>query len=750
MRELLDLSFFKRENWIEYLNVHIYANNDFFQVSINDIPKILHLVPILQYFGYKTQLLDLLNVLKIKITDTLILKSYLDFIEFFITASETLNRDIVNKIEIWKQNSVYSHQWYKECFFWLLLDFEYRCGADLPPHLKTEIEYFECDYIWWYWQINYIYTMYAFRSGNHSKASFFITKMDLLIQEKHLQILEAYLYNVKSIFALLNGSIEEAIGYLEQASLLAEQYHINQIIPNIKNNLGLMYTQLGDYKSAIQHFQRSIELHTSLINKTEAILNIGFTFYFKGAMEEAIVEFKHAEAILKDIPQDHHIQGVLFLCLGIVEALHGKIDEALPLFNKAQKSFLKYNDIPMQIYLYGIIGQIFYDHNELDLAELYFQKFKTLLNQVKSYEMYFQFYCVFIQLLLDQKRLSEAKLELDQLQFVASKHSKSRVLRAWFNFATAMYERDRLNFSNLEQLLLDVLNQTIDKGPFNLALRALITLSELNLRKYLMGGDEQYLEKVESLLIQANEYGNANPVYPTIIYVKLYNAMLGVYKKDWKQTDKVILEIEEYINTHILFSSKSIFTNFIDQIKSQKIFAGDISFSLMNSFVFGIGRQIQSLHFANDEIGLVIWRFSNSGPEPAFWLISYSMIPENLIKLTLVFMGSMYATMLGQGDYYHEGVYGPLPIPVQNIVLHCMIYTKRVNDQLQIDTRLKKTNYMIIGLIYRGNLDINRHILEDVINKWWSNISDLSLLTFESFEDLKKRLLAEPIKFTLL
>lgn len=101
---------------------------------------------------------------------------------------------------------------------------------------------------------------------------------------------------------------------------------------------------------------------------------------------------------------------------------------------------------------------------------------------------------------------------------------------------------------------------------------------------------------------------------------------------------------------------------------------------------------------------LVIFKHTNRGAEPFGDLECFDDNRTALIKL-----GSYYMVSIGQGDRYHQGLFGPLPVLDYN--LSCIVYALTVQDENQEDIRLSGKNYILTCFFYSLELcnEVNRN-----------------------------------------
>ncbi len=91
-------------------------------------------------------------------------------------------------------------------------------------------------------------------------------------------------------------------------------------------------------------------------------------------------------------------------------------------------------------------------------------------------------------------------------------------------------------------------------------------------------------------------------------------------------------------------------------------------------------------------------------------------------------LGLIYFTALGQGNDYHRGFFGPLPIPNKQDYVS-FVYTTIVTDRQQTDPRAKGKSYVIVCLIFlKSDVPkfLDRECVETTFEDVFAAIADVS------------------------
>lgn len=117
------------------------------------------------------------------------------------------------------------------------------------------------------------------------------------------------------------GKFDSALLFFAEALTLAEKYNLPDQKAGILNNIGLAYTNKGNYPEALRHFfaaLASLPAKEAFI-KTATINNIGNVYFFQGKMEAAIGQYSQmltiakANALTKAVTLAHSNLGETYL-----------------------------------------------------------------------------------------------------------------------------------------------------------------------------------------------------------------------------------------------------------------------------------------------------------------------------------------------------------------------------------------------------------------------------------------------------
>ncbi|MHA2111581.1 MAG: hypothetical protein ACXADW_08245 [Candidatus Hodarchaeales archaeon] len=141
---------------------------------------------------------------------------------------------------------------------------------------------------------------------------------------------------------------------------------------------------------------------------------------------------------------------------------------------------------------------------------------------------------------------------------------------------------------------------------------------------------------------------------------------------------------------------------------------------------------------------LTIFKQSECGPtgmgDDYLPFVSEDSDPES----TLYRIASYFGVAIGQGSYYHTGLFGPLPVIGSNY--QAMIFTAIVKDNKTFDERMKGWNYLMACFFFHKSLlsviNEKRELIEVLIESFFDKHNHLNTITDRAIQGLKKVILS--------
>ena len=152
----------------------------------------------------------------------------------------------------------------------------------------------------------------------------------------------AQLYQVLGNIYLSQSNLSEALMYYQESQIISEENNFIDILPSIHNNVGLIYSQLGENDKALEHLMKAYDgFKVSGINENVAhsVSNIA-VIYLKEAQDSlAISYFKEAIKIYEDFGNLIDASSIL-MTLGDYEFNKGNLNKALYYYEDGYKQAL--------------------------------------------------------------------------------------------------------------------------------------------------------------------------------------------------------------------------------------------------------------------------------------------------------------------------------------------------------------------------------------------------------------------------
>ena len=199
--------------------------------------------------------------------------------------------------------------------------------------------------------------------------------------------LSASLLNLGSSYEVL-GNFDEAILYLKDALLIAEEDNNQQRVAYSINNLGLVYFKQGNYPLAQEHFKKSMYINEKLgdsISMAHNLSNIGSIYKIQQYYDKAMMSYERSLGIYERINSK----------LGVSSSLNGigAIHEENGDYKKALDHYLDALRIGKQIgansetpNILNNIGGIYLAFKDYNAANRYFTEAKEISLENESQE----------------------------------------------------------------------------------------------------------------------------------------------------------------------------------------------------------------------------------------------------------------------------------------------------------------------------------------------------------------------------
>jgi tetratricopeptide (TPR) repeat protein len=248
-----------------------------------------------------------------------------------------------------------------------------------------------------YWHalsLKYVGNVY-YSNGNYDSTTIYWVKSVLLFNKYHHNL--DYANNSNSLGVLYSdmGDYKVAELYYKQAFVIYKKVlgEESPYYADILNNLGLLYYEMGDYKEAEVYLIQALELTKKALGEEHpdyagSLNNLGSLYLDMGDYKVAELYYKQALAIKKKVlGKDNPDYAMSLNNLGLLYSEMGNCKTAEPYYNKALEIIKKvlgeeHNDYAM---LLNNLGKLYHEMGDYKAAEPYYKKalgiFKKVLGE---------------------------------------------------------------------------------------------------------------------------------------------------------------------------------------------------------------------------------------------------------------------------------------------------------------------------------------------------------------------------------
>lgn len=192
---------------------------------------------------------------------------------------------------------------------------------------------------------------------------------------------EDILINCLGQILLLYGRLDEALLYFERNLIRSNQTDNLKNKGAYLNNVGLIYYAKGDYTTALQYFEQSIEHEIENIDKSTTLNNIGLIYHSKGDFDTALSYLEQSLIITRQVG---NLQGEGKTLSNISQSyfIKGDYDIALRFLEQSLNIQQQINDQDGASATLNNMSQIYKAKGDYDSTLLYLKQSLTITREV--------------------------------------------------------------------------------------------------------------------------------------------------------------------------------------------------------------------------------------------------------------------------------------------------------------------------------------------------------------------------------
>lgn len=524
--------------------------------------------------------------------------------------------------------------------------------------------------------------------------------------------LKIQLLSNKALILREMGEVSPALQNFEEALSLAEKNDLYQWQCAILYNTAETREIMGDYDTALDIFQRGIELAKKINDQRSlALLDVG--------------------------------QANILLQLGRFIKANHLLEEAVDLYQNLEDPVRYAQALQLSAKFWELKTQYLKARDLLS-------KSVTIIEDTESFAQYAE---ILVSKARIEDQLGETKKAYSDIKLankLAKKYDINHVQIEILQFR-ANKAMEIKNFFEAEFLFIEALQIAKKMNNFlYLNICNLLFLRYL-LLKYLDGELDQPEEKTQ-IILQIQEKATeslklAETNNQHIFKILLYE-ILGITYVLLEQPQGEIVKLDKALE----ISKKLAFEyhnrliqeiqNSINMNRSTSEFSANLKDYLVNRIINILRDPIYSFRectvTANDinNLAIIVFKIDERlGPmiqEKANIDLSDPTTRTNVLKT-----GSLYSIILGQGQLYHEDLFGPLLFTDPKTF--ALIYTQTIKDETQKEKRTKGQAYFLFTLIFPDNLNVffyDRTKLSEIFAKEIAHISEAKEISSKFLEKI--------------
>lgn len=552
-----------------------------------------------------------------------------------------------------------------------------------------------------------------------------ITEMEAYL-EVHKEIPINELEKIKSAILYYKGDHYWRIGkpdialkYLTQSMEKIKTFNDQELLGMVYNRFGAVYNHKGMYDEALNNFKMSLDIALLLKNKRELSTvynNIGHVCLQKGEYDIALECYENSILFGEEVGNkpDFGVSilnvGMLFLYLGN----HGKALENLKnalILNEEANSYRHTSSS-----LYYIIQSLLETQAPTTDVNFYLKKLEILYRKSEN-NFVFDRYMISKGLILKSSERLAEKIEAQKYFNLVVRNESSRfdlVSEAILNLIEVLLLELKSTESKeiltaIENLTQKLLNDAKKQNISPILIKTYILQSKLALLQLEIDRAKEFLGKASKLADEKN----------------LNKLSLAIMKEQKELNEKLTF-------WKVLVEKKSSFQERVELAQIENTIIQMTNHRLELTYdIEGLFRE-----FSIDKLSLLAFRFENTGVE----FHKGINIPESAnINRDLIYMSTNFMIVLGQGQDYHKGLYGPFPVPIPGY--SAIVFSLMMNDRQQSDPRMKGQTYSLFCILYPQLFSVlfyKRVAIERIFDVIIAELPDLADLTEEFLLELRK------------
>ncbi|MFW9928189.1 MAG: hypothetical protein ACFFD1_02230 [Candidatus Thorarchaeota archaeon] len=529
--------------------------------------------------------------------------------------------------------------------------------------------------------------------GDFNAAEMLINlSLSYLEQNEDLDItLKFLIKNVQAIIAKYQGNFPSALKFYFESLDILHQFNFFGGYPLILNNIGSLFLAEGKFELAHRWYKKAeLACEDFNDNKLLAIVftNLGEIYNLRGEYDTAY--------------------GYYFASLGLLMSLELSFDLTLKRMAMLEKNFSHFSD-----------------------SAALFQRAIEERSKSSTKDLP-DWYAHYARVLLRLSRISEAQ-ECVYKAYKILEHSNDRIPPPSLPLTEGLITQTLEGAREAQTYFLRGYGLAKEKGnPLDVCEGCLFIVQNF-LLQYQSNSKDYQFNLAQKYLKEVHAYSKSNNLYPyqittTILTAAflsaeynfgsalsiLNNAMNEAKRLNFKREYEEALRLQQQIKGLIYKMQDLQFQQSNDTKSPEKAvpyYTVGLVSALSRVLNINTGKD-----YSKEDFMFIVFKFTDDGPQPFFMLPE---VNDDSIFDFLLNFGVILNFLVGQGQHYFGGLYGPIPIQSredesshEQLGIHnrlagksSMIYASLVNDSEVDEIRLEGKNYIIFTIIHPSTLD---------------------------------------------
>jgi len=345
------------------------------------------------------------------------------------------------------------------------------------------------------------------------------------------------------------GELSQALVYYEESLEIREKLENKPEVAKSLNNIGVIYHQKGELGQALGYYKKSLVIKKELGNRQEiakSLNNIGVIYHNKGGLDKALDYYEKSLAIKEQLGNKRLMANSLNN-IGAIYHRKGELNRALRKFRGSlamREAIGNKLDIAKSL---NYIGDLYHEMGSLEQALDFFKQSMVLSEETgnKLGVVYSLFGLIDVNLELNEIR--QAKVLLGDLQLInEQKENKQVELRSRLAEALILKNsKRRKNLAKADEMLTKIVEDTEEEIiDHQLAVKALIALSELLLDELNSTGEEEILGEVEEKVNKLIKIAKEQQSYTLMTESYWLKAQLALVRLDLRETRDLLIQAQ--------------------------------------------------------------------------------------------------------------------------------------------------------------------------------------------------------------